>query len=124
LSHGCDAEIATNGLQCLERLEATDPTVVVIDPSLQWGGGDGVLDWLIHERPELQPMVVVADTPGTDSVSRQLRPWIDLQVRRPESLQELAQFVSQIEAVASWSILPYRDATNVQAQMGECPSNN
>jgi len=43
---GYDVEIAADGLDCLEKLRRLLPAVLVLDPQLHWGGGDGVLAWL------------------------------------------------------------------------------
>jgi response regulator of citrate/malate metabolism len=45
-------------LECLERLQDFAPDVLVLEPELPWGGGDGVLA-VIHEQPELRPAFVV-----------------------------------------------------------------
>jgi hypothetical protein len=99
-----------------------EPTVVVLDPDLLWGGGEGVLDWLIHEDSQLQPMVVVADGPGSCHISDQMEPWVDLQIQRPGSLQDLPRFVNQLEAVAKWSVLPYREPSmHMHTSQGATP---
>ena len=49
---------ATTGLECIQRLREAVPDVLVLDPTLPWGGGDGVLA-VVHEEPELRPTVVM-----------------------------------------------------------------
>lgn len=34
---------ATDGLECLEALVALEPDVLVVEVSIPWGGGDGVI---------------------------------------------------------------------------------
>ena len=55
---GAIVTTASTGLECLERLRDFVPDVLVLDPELLWGGGDGVLA-VIHEQPELRPAFVV-----------------------------------------------------------------
>jgi len=56
--HGFDVAIADNGLECLDVLERFVPDVVVIEPELLWGGGDGVLA-VISDMPELRSVPVL-----------------------------------------------------------------
>ena len=55
---GAIVTTASTGLECLERLQDFVPDVLVLEPELLWGGGDGVLA-VIHEQPELRPAFVV-----------------------------------------------------------------
>lgn len=102
-AHGCDAVTATNGLQCLEQFMRIEPTVAVLDPDMQWGGGDGVLEWLIEQKLRMEPLIVVTEGPGCGHILDRLQPWVDLRIHRPESLPELQFFVTQLETVALWS---------------------
>lgn len=52
MRQGFDVVTADDGLQCLERLRESLPDVLVIEPELPWGGGDGVLE-MVHEELEL-----------------------------------------------------------------------
>jgi DNA-binding response OmpR family regulator len=53
-----DFEVATapNALKCVRRLRQAVPDVLVLEPQLPWGGGDGVLS-IMRDEPSL------ADTP-------------------------------------------------------------
>ena len=55
---GAIVTTASTGLECLARLHDFAPDVLVLEPELLWGGGDGVLA-VIHEQPELRPTYVV-----------------------------------------------------------------
>ena len=55
---GAVVTTASSGLECLERLQDFAPDVLVLEPELLWGGGDGVLT-VIHEQPELRPTLVI-----------------------------------------------------------------
>jgi carbon storage regulator CsrA len=63
--HGAIVATASTGLECMEQLQEFHPEVLVLEPSLLWGGGDGVLS-LINERPELRPAFVILLTHGYD----------------------------------------------------------
>jgi carbon storage regulator len=55
---GATVSTATTGLECIERLRDAVQDVLVLDPVLPWGGGDGVLA-LINEESALRPAVVM-----------------------------------------------------------------
>lgn len=59
--HGFNVAMADNGLECLDVLGRFAPDVVVIEPELLWGGGDGVLA-VISEMPELRSVRVLVLT--------------------------------------------------------------
>jgi DNA-binding response OmpR family regulator len=40
---GFEVALATNGLDCLAELRRFQPDVLVMEPALPWGWGDGVL---------------------------------------------------------------------------------
>jgi DNA-binding response OmpR family regulator len=62
---GATVSTATTGLECVERLRDSVPDVLVLEPNLLWGGGDGVLA-LIAEEPRLKPTVVIVVAQGRD----------------------------------------------------------
>ena len=47
-------------MECLTRLRERTPDVLVLEPQLLWGGGDGVLA-VMHQvfRPEFIPVMIV-----------------------------------------------------------------
>jgi CheY-like chemotaxis protein len=55
---GATVATATTGLECVEQLESFAPDLLVLEPELLWGGGEGVLA-VIHEQPELRPAFVI-----------------------------------------------------------------
>jgi carbon storage regulator len=61
--YGALVATAATGLECIERLRDFAPEVLVLDPSLLWGGGDGVLA-LMEEEPEIRPASVLLITHG------------------------------------------------------------
>ncbi len=63
--HGATVRTATTGIECAARLRDSEPDVLVLEPNLLWGGGDGVLA-LIAEEPELRPNIVMLLTRGRE----------------------------------------------------------
>jgi carbon storage regulator CsrA len=63
LHHGAIVATATTGLACVARLRDFSPDVLVLDPSLPWGGGDGVLA-MMNEEPQIRPACVLLLTEG------------------------------------------------------------
>lgn len=61
--HGYEAEIATDGLECISILREFMPSALVIDRDLLWGGSDGVLT-LLGEDLRLPDVAVIVTTDG------------------------------------------------------------
>ena len=61
--HGAVVATASTGLACMDRLRHFAPNVLVMDPSLLWGGGDGVLA-VMDAEPEIRPAFVFLLTHG------------------------------------------------------------
>lgn len=59
--HGILATHVTNGLECLRELRSQDWDMLVIDPTIPWGGGDGVLA-LMSEDGDLRNVPVMVLT--------------------------------------------------------------
>ncbi len=57
-SGGFDVATAEDGLECLQMLREFKPDVLVLEPSIPWGGGDGILS-LLHEDPDLPQVPVI-----------------------------------------------------------------
>jgi DNA-binding response OmpR family regulator len=59
---GFQVTTVTSGLECVEELRATEWDVLVMEPSLPWGWGDGVLA-VMHEDPDIPliPVIVLTD---------------------------------------------------------------
>lgn len=63
--HGILATHVTNGLECLRELRSKDWDMLIIDPSIPWGGGDGVLA-LMNEDGDLPIVPVMVLTAVND----------------------------------------------------------
>ena len=55
---GTRVSTARTGLECWEKLMQSVPDVLVLEPELLWGGGDGVLA-LLNEQPSIRPTIVM-----------------------------------------------------------------
>ena len=61
LQDGVELAVASNGLECLARLRRRPPDVLVLEPQLPWGGGEGVLA-IMGEIPRLANIPVMVLT--------------------------------------------------------------
>ncbi len=66
MEHGFSVASATSGLDCVKRLRAFEPDVLVLEPDIAWGGGDGVLA-LMHEHGDVPLVPVMVLTHGCPS---------------------------------------------------------
>jgi len=66
LEEGFELVTATSGLECVARLRERVPDVLVLEPQLPWGGGEGVLA-MMGEIPALATVPVMVLTSCRDS---------------------------------------------------------
>lgn len=90
--HGFEVATATNGVECVERLRECSPDVLVLEPSIPWGWGDGVLA-MMHEEPDIPLVPAMVLTYGRDrSVLYRLAPFkIDDYQVKPLQPKQLAE---------------------------------
>jgi len=62
---GFEVVTALSGLECVSRLRERIPDVLVLEPQLPWGGGDGVLA-MMGEDPDLAAVPVMVLTSCRD----------------------------------------------------------
>jgi DNA-binding response OmpR family regulator len=62
---GFEVDVALSGLECVARLRERVPDVLVLEPQLPWGGGDGVLA-MMGEDPDLAIVPVMVLTSCCD----------------------------------------------------------
>ncbi len=65
LREGFDLGTAASGLECVARLRERVPDVLVLEPQMPWGGGDGVLA-IMDESPDLAMVPVMILTSCRD----------------------------------------------------------
>jgi DNA-binding response OmpR family regulator len=97
--HGFMVVTASNGLDCVEKLREFAPDVLVLEPMMQWGGGDGVLA-LMHNDPDISDIPVMILTYGCDpNVLYNVSPYsISDYQKKPMSPGELAARLAKIAA--------------------------
>jgi len=66
---GFQVATATNGLDCVAKLRSFVPDLLVLDPELPWGQGDGVLA-VMHEDADVPvvPVMVLSSNYGEDNL--------------------------------------------------------
>jgi carbon storage regulator CsrA len=96
---GCEVATATSGVECIDMLRDFVPDVLVLEPSIPWGGGDGVLA-VMHEEPAVPSVPVIVLTYGRDrGVLYRLAPFkIDDYQIKPLSAKRLAQRIRSLLA--------------------------
>ncbi len=62
---GFDLGTAANGLECVVRLRECVPDVLVLEPQMPWGGGEGVLA-ILDQSPDLATIPVMILTACRD----------------------------------------------------------
>lgn len=110
-ARGFHVAVAADGLQCIEQLREGLPTVLVLDPHIHWGGGNGVLDWLSDEAAFTEVTVVLANGAHLDDVPPRLRPLISQCHRCPGGLHDLQAFIGCLEQLA-WRLGYERDSAH------------
>jgi DNA-binding response OmpR family regulator len=89
---GFELGTALNGLECVARLRECVPDVLVLEPHMPWGGGDGVLA-LMGEFPHLAtvPVMILTSCRDPHILNRVARFWISdyhLKPLSPDRLME------------------------------------
>jgi CheY-like chemotaxis protein len=105
---GFEVETAGSGLECLDRLREFRPDVLVLEPELPWGWGDGVLALLREDQTLPRPPVVVVTYKVRDDrlgADRALVRAVCLKPLEPGRLVEVVQEVAPPDAfrpAATW----------------------
>ena len=86
----------TNGLECVSHLRKCPPHVLVLDPSIPWGGGEGVLA-LMREESEVPAVpVLVHASPDDGAASADLAFAVRAGASKPLPPEEMASLVRQL----------------------------
>lgn len=96
---GFEVHAVGDGLRCLEVLRDFLPDVLVIEPELPWGGGDGVLD-IVHEELAFHRVPVFALTaePSRSAMYQISRFSISDFAIQPLAARQLADRVERLAA--------------------------
>jgi DNA-binding response OmpR family regulator len=90
--HGILATHVTNGLACLRELRGNDWDLLVIDPSIPWGGGDGVLALMSEDRDLRNIPVMILTAVSDRRILYRMAPFRIADVRsKPLSRQRLLE---------------------------------
>ena len=94
---GATVVTATTGLECMERIRDSVPDVLILEPVLLWGGGEGVLA-LMQEYPEIRPAFVILLTQSRNrSLQYRLSSFdIDDYQNKPLTGKRLAERISRL----------------------------
>jgi CheY-like chemotaxis protein len=90
-ARGAVVATVTNGVECIEQLRAFHPHVLVLEPEILWGGGAGVIEWMLSD-PDLPitPVIALTAARDLDQLRRMLKfPLYDLVVK-PLGARQLA----------------------------------
>lgn len=97
--HGFEVVTATSGVECVEKLRECSLDVLVLEPSIPWGWGDGVLATM-HEDARIPSVPVIVLTYGQDrGVLYRLAPFkVDDYQLKPIRPNQLAQRIRSLLA--------------------------
>jgi DNA-binding response OmpR family regulator len=62
---GFEVQTVTDALECVERLKHFNPDLLVLEPAIPWGQGDGILSYM-REEADVPLVPVLVLTCGTD----------------------------------------------------------
>lgn len=94
---GLAARLVFDGVECVAAMRSFRPQVLVLDPNILWGGGDGVLA-IREEEPEMNQTQVMILTAGCESslLYRMSNYMIDDLVWQPISASVLQQRLERL----------------------------
>jgi carbon storage regulator len=109
--HGAIVATATTGLTCIDRLRDFAPDLLVLDPAILWGEGDGVLA-VMHQEPRLRPASVLLLTHGGDrSLLYRLSPFkVDDYQAKPLSPTRLMERICNLRTSLGLNAAPNAEA--------------
>jgi CheY-like chemotaxis protein len=88
---GFSVHDANSGINCLTKLRCVRPEVLLLDPNLLWGGGDGVLATMVSNPALVSIPVLLLVTFETDmELANSLRTSVSDVLSLPSSKQVIA----------------------------------
>ena len=94
--NGFNVDMATTGLDCVSRLRRFPPRVLVLDPSIPWGGGDGVLA-VMRENNDIPAVpVLIHASPVEGDLSAEMTYPVSARVSKPLSPERMVIMLRQL----------------------------
>lgn len=90
---GFEVETATDALTCVERLKQFDPDLLVLEPTIPWGQGEGILTYM-REEADVSLVPVIVLTCGTDLLEEYQLPRFPVLERHQKPLSPDAPLAS------------------------------
>ena len=90
-------ETATCGVDCLQKLECSQPDVLVLDDELLWGGSNGVLEEM-RKADDFREIQVVMTSDIDTWINDDVLPPIVSFLRKPFRLQSLNEEITKCKA--------------------------
>jgi len=99
IARGYSVEVAANDLQCIKQIQQKAPSALVLDADLLWNGGEGVLEWIKSQASPEKIVVLLTDGHTSRSLPEHLRSLVAGRLERPQTLQEMAHFIDQLQGM-------------------------
>lgn len=93
---GIDVHTVTTGVECVARLRKCPPHVLVLDPTILWGGADGVLAVMRGESALAAVPVLVHGSPDDEGGAADLAFPVWARAPRPLPPEQMATLVRQL----------------------------
>ena len=88
---GYSVHIANSGITCVAKMRCMNPEVLLLDPDLLWGGGDGVLALMVTNAVMVQIPVLLLVTLETNmALANSLRTTVNDVLSLPSSREAIA----------------------------------
>ena len=87
---GCQVVTADDALDCIEKVLANPPDVIVVQDGLLWGNSDGLLERL-RDEPDVagKPVLLILDESSGEDISQISKAPVVACLRRPFPMSEL-----------------------------------
>ena len=107
-AYGYGVTVAADGLQCVEQLRDSCPDLLVLDPEIFWGGGQGVLEWLQDVHPAAPMKIVLTDGHAQGVFPPERNRRTAGRLERPTGLADLPAFAVGLQRFLSADAAPIR----------------
>ena len=99
---GYDVRSATDALSCVDHLKHFDPELLILEPMIPWGQGEGIMCYM-REEADVPLVPVIILTSGTDLLEGYQLPRFPVLERhqKPLSAKALLDSVQHIAQVTS-----------------------